>query len=353
MTRAIAAAVISCAALSAAARGQDSASFTVGNATAARGQRALGAIEVPPGSDAGLNVPVVVVQGAWPGPVLAIVSGLHGTEYASILAVERLIERLDPTDVTGTVILLPLVNVPSFEHKTMHVNPTDGKSMNRVFPGRAEGSQTERVAYALTHQVVEKSDALIDMHGGDIDESLRPYTYWTRTGNEKLDAAAREMALAFGIDHIVVSTDRPKDPNASRYLDTTAVTRGKPAIAVEAGSAGGVDAEDVSLLFNGCLSVMRELKMLPGKPAPVTHPVWIDAVRTVASDHTGIFFPMVKRGTFVEQGTRLGTITDFLGRRVAEPRSPAAGIVLFVNALPSIRKGETIANVGIVAPHAP
>lgn len=339
--------------LAASGRAQESATFTVGNATAARGKRALGSLEVPPGPDAGLNIPVAVLHGAWPGPVLAIVSGLHGTEFASILAVERLIDRLDPTDVTGTIILIPVVNVPSFEHKTMHVNPTDGKSMNRFFPGRPDGTQTERVAYALTRQVVEKCDALIDMHGGDIDESLRPYTYWTRTGNEKLDAAAREMALAFGIDHIVVATDRPKDPNASRYLDTTAVTRGKPAIAVEAGSAGGVDVEDVTLLFNGCLSVMRQLKMLPGNPSPVTHPVWLDAVRTVASDHTGIFSPTVKRGSFVEQGTRLGTITDFLGRKLAEARSPAAGIVLFVNALPSIRKGETIASIGIVASRSP
>ena len=316
------------AVVAASGRAQESADFTVGNATAAAGKRALGALEVPPGSDAGLNIPVAVLHGAWPGPVLTIVSGLHGTEYASILAVERLIERLDPTDVTGTVILIPIVNLPAFEHKTMHVNPTDGKSMNRLFPGRPDGTQTERVAYALTHQVVEKSDALIDMHGGDLDESLRPYTYWTRTGNEKLDGTARDMALAFGIDHIVVATDRPRDPNASRYLDTTAVTRGKPAIAVEAGSAGRTEAEDVTLLVNGCLSVLRHFKMLPGTPAPVTHPVWIEGVRTVASEHTGIFFPAVERGSFVEQGTRLGTITDFLGRKLAETRSPVTGIVL-------------------------
>lgn len=352
MRAARAVAVLLAAVVSANARAEDLATFTVGNATAARGKRALGALEVPSGSDAGVNIPVAVFHGAWPGPVLAIVSGVHGTEYASIVAVERLIERLDPTDVTGTLILLPIVNVPSFEHKAMHVNPTDGKGINRIFPGRADGTQSERIAYVLTRQVIEKSDAVIDMHSGALDESLRPYTYWTRTGNEKLDAEARGMALAFGIDHIVIATDRPKDPNASRLLDNTAVTRGKPAIAVEAGNAGRTDAEDVELLVNGCLSVMRELKMLPGKPLTVEHPVWIEGVRTVASDHTGIFFPTVKRGNFVEQGTTLGTITDFLGRRVAEAHSPAAGIVLFVSALPSIRRGETIANIGIVA-HGP
>ena len=332
---------------------QDTPTFSVGTATASRGQSAFGALEIPAGPDAGVNLPVAVFHGAWPGPVLAIVAGVHGTEFASIVAAQRLIDQLDATEVTGTVILVPVANVLSFEHKAMHVNPADGKNLNRVFPGRPEGTQSERIAYVLTRQIVERSDVLIDMHSGDLDESLRPYTYWTRSGNERADTASKEMALAFGIDHIIIATDRPKDPAAARYLDNTAITRGKATITVEAGYAGRADAEDVERLVGGCLSVMRHLKMLPGKPSVVEHPVWIDAVRSVSSDHTGTFFPAVRRGSFVEQGMKLGTITDFLGRKVAEPRSPAAGIVLFINALPSIRRGETIANVGIVAPRAP
>src|ERR1700737_1115244 len=91
--------------------------FTAGTAHAARGQKATGAIEVPAGVDAALSIPVVVVNGAHRGPVLALVSGAHGTEYASIIALERVIERLDPAAVSGTVIIVPLVNVNSFEKK--------------------------------------------------------------------------------------------------------------------------------------------------------------------------------------------------------------------------------------------
>src|SRR5262249_56533036 len=98
-----------------------------GTATASRGQSGRGAIEVPAGSDAALSIPVVVVNGAKTGPVLAVVSGAHGTEYASIVAVERLIQQLDAKAVSGTVILVPLVNIPSFEQKVAHVNPVDGK----------------------------------------------------------------------------------------------------------------------------------------------------------------------------------------------------------------------------------
>src|SRR5438309_952245 len=85
-------------------------------------------------------------------------------------------------------------------------------------------------------------------------------------GSGAQDAVSREMVLAFGLDHVIVSTDRPKDPQASRYLENTATTRGKPSITVEAGRAGTVEPDDVAALVGGCLSVMRYLKMLPGAP---------------------------------------------------------------------------------------
>jgi hypothetical protein len=322
--------------------------FTVGSVTAQRGQKSAGAIEVPAGSDAALSIPVVIVHGAKPGPVLAIVSGLHGTEYASIIAVESLIGRLDPASVAGTVILLPLVNVNSFEQKVPHINPADGKNMNRMFPGNMSGTQTDRASFLITREVVDRCDHLIDLHGGDLDENLRPYSYWTKTGNEKQDAISREMVLAFGLDHIIISADRPKDPAASRYLENTATTRGKPSITVEAGYAGTVMTDDVEALARGCLSVMRYLKMLPGQPERIEHPVWIEKVLSVTSEGTGIFYPLVQRGTYVADGMALGYLTDYVGNKAPALRAPASGIVLFVRAIPSMTRGETIASIGVV-----
>src|SRR5713101_4459193 len=327
---------------------QDGA-FRVGTAVAPRGQVGRGAIEVPAGSDAALTIPVAVVNGARPGPVLAIVSGAHGTEYASIIAVERLIQQLDPKTVSGTVILVPLINVPSFEQKVAHVNPTDNKSMNRFYPGKMDGTQTDRASFLITREVVDQCDHLIDLHGGDLDESLRPYSYWTKTGNEKQDAMSREMVLAFGLDHIIISADRPKDPQASRYLENTATVRGKPSITAEAGYAGTVETDDLNALINGCLGVMRYLKMLPGAPPLIEHPVWIEKVVTIASEQTGIFYPLVKRGMYVGQGMKVGYVTDYLGKVIFEAHAPVAGVVLYVCAVPSMTKGATIANIGVVA----
>jgi predicted deacylase len=328
---------------------QDRASFTVGTATATRGQKATGTIEVPAGADAALSVPVAIFHGAKAGPVLAIVAGSHGTEYTSIIALEKLIATLNPAEISGTVIIVPLINIQSFEQKVPHLNPVDKKSMNRWYPGKMDGTQTDRASYLITKQVVEQCDHLIDLHGGDLDESLRPYSYWTKTGNEKQDQISREMVLAFGLDHIIISADRPKDPQASRYLENTATTRGKPSITAEAGYAGTVETDDLNALVNGSLNVMRYLKMLPGAPAVVEHPVWIDKVVTVASEQTGIFYSTVKRGTYVEQGMKIGYVTDYLGKVTFEARAPVAGIVLYVCAVPSMTKGATIANIGVVA----
>ncbi|MGH9482678.1 MAG: hypothetical protein ACRD1L_11375, partial [Terriglobales bacterium] len=179
-----------------------SSDFAVGSAQARPGQKATGFLEVPAGRDPGTRLPVVVVRGVRTGPVLALVTGAHGTEYASIIAVEKLIGRLDPAQLSGTVILLPLVNMQSFLHKVPHVNPVDGKSMNGFYPGSPGGTQTDRVSYAITQQVVERCDYLVDYHGGDLDENLRPYSYWSKTGNATQDAMTRRMDLAFGLDHI-------------------------------------------------------------------------------------------------------------------------------------------------------
>ncbi len=328
---------------------QDRTTFKVGSASAARGQKVTGTIEVPAGSDAALSIPVVVIHGTKPGPVLALVAGSHGTEYASIIALYKLGGLLSPADISGTVIIVPLINIPSFEQKVPHVNPVDKKSMNRFYPGKMDGTQTERASYLITKQVVEQCDHLIDLHGGDTDESLRTYSYWTKTGNETQDRISREMVLAFGLDHIIISTERPKDPQASRFLENTATTRGKPSITVEAGHAGTVETDDVNALVDGCLSVMRYLKLISGAASAVQHPVWIERIATLASEQTGIFYPLVKRGTYVEQGMKVGYVTDYFGNVSFEARAPAAGIILYICAVPSMTKGATIANIGVVA----
>jgi uncharacterized protein len=325
------------------------ADFTVGSATASSGQKATGYIPVPAGVDAAASIPVIVVNGAKPGPVLALVAGSHGTEYASILALQKLAQAADPAELSGTLIILPLINVPSFAQKVPHLNPVDGKNMNRFYPGMPDGTQTERVSWAIAKQVVERCDYLIDLHGGDLDENLRRYSYLATTGKEAQDAASRAMILAFGLDHIIMQDFRtPVAPGGAVTITRYAAGLDKPCVTAEAGHAGVSDADDVDSLIQGCRNVARHLKMLPGAVYPVEHPLWLSRVSTVTSELDGVFFPLVGPEAFVSQGMKIGYVTDYFGKKVWDATSPIAGVVLYIGAVPSLKKGDTIAHIGEV-----
>src|SRR5258707_10421672 len=184
---------------------------------------------------------------------------------------------------------------------TPHVNPTDNKSMNSRYPGDLNGTQTDRASAVITKEVVERCDHLIDLHGGDLDENLRPYSYWTVTGNQKQDQESRAMLLAFGLDHIIIS-DRPKDPKASRFLENTATTRGKASFTAEAGRSGPVVAGDVPAPVNGSIGTMRHLKMLVGVVRPGQKPIWIEKIVSIPADREGGVHASVDRDGHLAKG---------------------------------------------------
>lgn len=324
-----------------------SADLTVGTATAASGQKATGVLRVPSGVDAATDIPVIVINGANRGPTLALVSGAHGTEYASIIALEKFAQSADPAQISGAVIVVPLLNLASFAQKVPHLNPTDGKNMNRFYPGKPDGTQTDRALLAISQQVVAKADYVIDYHGGDLDENLRKYSYWADTGNARLDSTSREMVLAFGLDHIIIQRARPSDPRPTAVtLTRYAQDSGKPAIAVEAGHAGTTDAEDIDALVQGTFNVMRYLKMLPGRVTPVEHPLWIARSLVVESEASGIFYPLAQPEAYVAKGMPIGYVTDYYGNKIWDATAPVSGIVLYICSVPSMKKGDTVAHVG-------
>src|SRR5262245_19951177 len=124
------------------------APFTVGAVTAAPGTTASGAIAIAarPG-DQGTTIPISIVHGVKPGPVLALTAGVHGQEYAPVIALQRVLKSLDPKSIAGTVVLVHVANMPSYLARTIYYAPADGKNLNRVFPGRADGTLSERIAF--------------------------------------------------------------------------------------------------------------------------------------------------------------------------------------------------------------
>jgi predicted deacylase len=306
-------------------------------------------IDVPHGVDAGTQIPVTTITGARPGPVLALIAGNHGYEYPPILALQELRGSVDQRALAGTLLLVHVANMPSFLGRTVYFSPVDGKNLNRVYPGQADGSVSQRIAYAITHEVIERADYVLDLHCGDGNESLRPYVYQTITGDARMDAEIARIALAFGIDHVLLDRGRPADPANSLYCSTTAITRGKPAVTIESGLLGQSDAADVQRIVNGVRGVMGELGMMAGGPEPVAQPVYLDPSAVITSPATGILYPTVERDQKVAKGTVLARITDFFGIEIALVESPLDGIVLYVVATPPITKGQPVACVGHVA----
>jgi len=326
------------------------APFTVGPITAAPGTIVSGTLTVAArAGDEGTTIPISVAHGAKAGPVLALVAGTHGFEYPPILALQRLRASLDPTTLAGTVIMVHVANMPSFLARTIYYSPVDGQNLNRVFPGKADGTLSERIADTITREVIAPATAVADLHCGDGNEDLRPYSYWITTGPPAVTAETKAMALAFGLDHIVVDTARPTDPGASVYLSNTAITRGKPALTIESGAMGLVDEASISRIERGIAGLLRHMGMRPDGPPPVEHPLWIERSQVLVAGTTGLFYPAVEKGHTVAEGTVMGHITDFHGRTLETIRAPFAGEVLYVVGTPPVTKGEPVGFVGQVS----
>jgi hypothetical protein len=320
----------------------------IGGVTAARGEAASGWLEVPDGVDPGTRIPVSVVHGAGAGPVLALIAGTHGYEYTSILALPRLLSRLQPGQMKGSLILVHIANPPAFYGRRVYHGP-DGKNLNREYPGRPDGTISERIAHAITSEVIERATHVADMHCGDGNESLRPFSYWQLSGDPALDSATRDMALAFGLDHIVIDRERPRDLARSVYTSNTAILRGKPAITTESGGLGLTDEASVLAQERGALSLLKHLGIADTPSVAVEHPVFIDRNEVLRSPATGVWLPTVGKMESVAAGTLLGRLYDPFGRLLHELRSPFAGEVLYVVATPPVSAGEPLAFVGEIS----
>lgn len=303
-------------------------------------------IPVPAGRDGATEIPVTTIRGAQPGPVVAFVAGNHGYEYPPMLATQRLRQQIDPKKLRGTVILVHIANMPSFLGRTIYFSPVDQKNLNRVYPGKPDGTVSERIAHAITKQVIERADYVLDLHAGDGNEDLRPYVYQAVTGDAAMDAKIEGLAKAFGIDHIVIDQNRPKDPAASLYCSTTAITRGKPAITVESGYLGNSDEASIERMVTGARRVLAHLKMTEEKFAPVAKFQVFGRTEVVPSPETGVLEWRVKQDQMVTAGQVLARVKNYFGEVKAEVKAPFAGKVLYIVATPPMVKGQPVAFIG-------
>jgi hypothetical protein len=299
---------------------------------------------------AGLELPCLEATGAREGPRLCLLAGVHGAEYSSIAAVRRTMRELDASELSGTVVAVPVVNMPAFLARAPFVVPQDGKNLNRCFPGDPAGTYAEVLAHHVFQEVIAPSDYVVDLHGGDLPEALEPFCLFDES---PVEDAARAMAIAFGLPY-VVRQPRAGSPIAGT-TSAAAAAAGIPAVIAEAGGCGLLEQDAVDVLALGVSNLLRVLEMLPGEPEPppssqhaVGRFVWL---RSTAG---GWWEAAVRAGQPVEAGAVLGSISDLYGDPLEEIVSPADGVVLFLTTSPAVAEEGLLLGLGAeVEPLAP
>jgi uncharacterized protein len=288
--------------------------------------------------------PYFAVVGQQPGLRFLLTAGIHAAEYTGILAAIRLGQRLQPAAVRGTIVVLPLLNIAGFYERSIYVNPEDGENLNRAFPGRADGTWSERFAHHMLHDVVLHFDRDMDLHAGDMIEDLEPFVGMRETGNAEVDDASRQMLNAYG--GVRWATLSVPSPGRSGMLYATAAERGIPAILAESGRCGLPEEEAIARHAAGVLNIWRALGLLTDEPPrAVEPPRLLRRSEWLRSPHEGIFVCHVRPGQDVQAGQVLGEMIDLLGNHLADVQAPLSGVVLFTVTSPAIKQDGLLLSV--------
>lgn len=288
--------------------------------------------------------PATVIRGAHEGPRIAIISGVHPTEYPAIEANIRLARRIDQASLHGTIISVPLIDVPAFLPRSPFVCPIDQKNPNRFFPGDPNGTFTEVMNDAIFRAVIRPSDALIDLHGGDLVEALAPFTIYSVSGNEQIDAASEAMGLAMGLRYLIANTPKPGGLGGTTIQ--AAAAAGIPAILPEAGSCGLLTEPETALLIDGVENVLRHLGLLSGPVKSMPPATKITEFTWLFAPAEGLWYPSVEVGDTVRKDQTLGRIASIFGDDVARVTAPHDGDVLFLTTSPAMREAGVLLAVG-------
>jgi predicted deacylase len=290
-----------------------------------------------------LSLPVHVVHGAAPGPAVFLSGAIHGDELDGVEITRQVIARLGPDDIAGTVVALPIVNLPGLLAEARYL--PDRRDLNRAFPGTATGSLAARLAHLFTTEVVDRCAWGIDFHCGSDDRENLP-----QVRADLDDEDTRRLALAFG-GPIVIHADAP-----AGSLRRAAVKRGTRVLLYEAGEARRFTAPAIRTGVAGTLRVLAALGMTDGVPErgnaaeQAAPPLESRKRRWVRASRSGVCRLDVGLGDRVSTGDVLGEITDVLGMDSDPVRSRATGLVIGRRINPLVYQGEALVHIAEVGP---
>lgn len=311
------------------------APFQLAGTSIAPGKRAV--VEMPAAqlyTNTPLNIPVHVVHGKKPGPVLLVCAAIHGDELNGVEIIRRLLQVGSLRNLAGTLVAVPVVNVFGFIHKSRYL--PDRRDLNRCFPGSETGSLGARMAHLFKTQVLDLCTHAIDLHTGAVYRSNVPQIRANLASDE-----TAEIARAFGVPLVLNSVLR--DGTLREVAEANSI----PVITYEAGEALRFEESCIRPGVRGIINVMRHLKMLPPskkhtvaiEPAVARSSLWVRA------EHDGVFRPMVALGQRIKPQQLLGRISSPFNSNEIDIVAPCAGILVGRNNLPLVNEGEALFHI--------
>ena len=282
-----------------------------------------------------ISIPFTVVNGIDDGPVFCVTGGLHPTEYAGISAAIRLSNEVDPKDLKGAVVIVPVFNIPGYEERT-YICPIDGVNLQGNFPGRPDGTISQLIVYRVFNELIKKANYYVDLHGGDIHESELCNAYFYRTGDEAIDSKSEGIARALGFKYVVAHATGESEGSSLRVP----ADHGIPCALCECNQGDRLLLDEASKVFEGLLNVMRYLMMINGQPRKIEGQEIRSEIAWITIEHGGLLHTEVKPGDLLSKDDIIGEVKDLHGNVVETVRSPFKGLVLFMIHNPKVEPGE-------------
>jgi predicted deacylase len=309
------------------------AEFKVGNLAAAQGQKVRGFVKVV---NTDMEMPVTLINGVKEGKTVVITGGTHGGEYPGVETSIRLAREITPDQVVGRIAIVHPVNTVPFLAKTQYVNALDGKNLNRMFPGKALGTVSERIAYTVSTELQAKADFYMDLHGGDIHEWLIPFVIYPTAGPVEAQELSKKAAAEMGLPMIIASASTTGSFGA-------AAAAGHAGFLAEIGSCGRWSEEEVSQYMLGVKNVLRYLGVMSGAREELGRPAEYSRMVGINAEQTGCWYAAVKPGDKVTAGQKIGEIRDYFGEKLGDYAAPQAGTIVYVITSLAINAGDPLA----------
>lgn len=280
----------------------------------------------------------ILVEGKEKGKTLVVTTGVHGCEYVGIQAVRELIDEISPEEMKGRVIFLPLVNESGFYEGAKQIVPEDGKNLNQSFPGSENGSISERIAYAIQTSVYKEADFLIDLHGGDVNESMIPLVFFPVGAKKELEEETRRATKNLSVSYRVQSY-------AKNGLYSYAAQCNIPALLIERGGEGKWNQEEVLSCKQNVYEIMDYLGIYSTKKNE-KEPIEIATMCYEEAEEKGFWYCYKKEGDSITKGELLGQLVDCNGVIQKQYTAQFDGVVLYFTHALGVKKGDPVIAYG-------